>query len=179
MKNLFLLSLFCALIACKSKIDSTKILEGKESETEQSSEGKNQSENKVPYETIANEKQANSINQTTEKEVQEVEDRIFFAYDSSDLDVKSKEVLDIQSAWLRSDETIKVTIEGHCDERGTREYNLALGEKRANSAKKYLVNSGVSETRIKTISYGKERPSFLGDSQENLAKNRRAVTVIN
>jgi len=86
LKNLFLLSLFCALIACKSKIDSTKILEGKESETEQSSEGKNQSENKVPYETIANEKQANSINQTTEKEVQEVEDRIFFAYDSSDFD---------------------------------------------------------------------------------------------
>jgi peptidoglycan-associated lipoprotein len=84
-----------------------------------------------------------------------------------------------QAKWLKEHPAISMVIEGHCDERGTREYNIALGDKRANSAKSYLTSNGVDSARIKTISYGKERPAFFGTNEDVLAKNRRAVTVVN
>ena len=84
----------------------------------------------------------------------------------------------MQVEWLKQDGKIKVIIEGHCDKRGTREYNLALGQKRANATKEYLVNKGISSRRIKTVSYGKERPEYLGNGESIWKKNRRSVTII-
>ena len=91
-----------------------------------------------------------------------VGDRVFFNYDSSDLDSDAQELLQDQVAWLKQYSDVSVIVEGHCDERGTREYNLALGEKRAQSVKNYLISLGISSDRISTISYGKERPAVVG-----------------
>ena len=104
-------------------------------------------------------------------------DRVFFGTDESDLDPAARATLDSQAKWLAQYPNVKVTIEGHCDERGTREYNLALGDRRANSAKNYLASAGVAVSRINTISYGKERPDALGSDEAAWAKNRRAVTI--
>jgi len=105
-------------------------------------------------------------------------DRVLFDTDSSDIDSQARPILDSQAAWLAKYPNVRITIEGHCDERGTREYNLALGERRANSAKNYLASAGVDASRITTISYGKERPEALGSDESAWAQNRRAVTVI-
>jgi peptidoglycan-associated lipoprotein len=107
-----------------------------------------------------------------------VGDRVFFATDSSVVAGEGQSVLERQAAWLRQYEDVNVAIEGHADERGTREYNLALGERRANSAKDFLVGLGISPARISTISYGKERPSVLGHTSSAWSQNRRAVTVV-
>ena len=104
-------------------------------------------------------------------------DRIFFDLDSSDVDSNDQSTLQSQAAWLGKYAEKRITIEGHCDERGTREYNLALGERRANATKNALVALGVNATRITTISYGKERPDATGSDEEAFARNRRAVTV--
>lgn len=104
-------------------------------------------------------------------------DRIFFDTDKSDVDAADQATLESQAKWLAKYPTKRVTIEGHCDERGTREYNLALGERRANSTKNALAALGVDASRITTISYGKERPDATGSDEEAYAKNRRAVTV--
>ena len=106
-------------------------------------------------------------------------DRVFFDYDQTDIKPEGQQTLQKQAEWLRHYPNIAVTIEGHCDERGTREYNLALGERRAQAAKNVLVASGIPASRISTISYGKERPAVVGSSEESYAQNRRAVTVIN
>ncbi|NQV98112.1 MAG: peptidoglycan-associated lipoprotein Pal [Rhodospirillales bacterium] len=107
-----------------------------------------------------------------------VGDRVFFGFDEYTLDGKSRAVLDKQAAWLSANPSVTISIEGHCDERGTREYNLALGERRANSAKDYLVQLGVNPSRVRTISYGKERPVALGSTEGAWAQNRRSVTVV-
>ncbi len=104
-------------------------------------------------------------------------DRIFFDTDQYDVDASDRAILDSQVAWLRQYPNVRVTIEGHADERGTREYNLALGERRANAAKNYLASAGIDPSRITTISYGKERPDALGSDPTSWARNRRAVTV--
>ena len=106
-------------------------------------------------------------------------DRVFFAFDRSDITPEAQEILARQADWLRRYPNVTVTIEGHCDERGTREYNLALGERRAQAAKNVLVASGIPASRITTISYGKERPAVVGSSEEAYAQNRRAVTTVN
>ncbi len=105
-------------------------------------------------------------------------DRVFFALDSYALDSDSRRTLDAQATWLASNANVSVTIEGHADERGTREYNIALGDRRANAARDYLQSRGVSPSRMQTISYGKERPAVEGNSEEGYAQNRRAVTVV-
>ena len=106
-----------------------------------------------------------------------VKDRIFFATNESVLTTASRDTLRKQAAWLRKNSDITVVLEGHCDERGTREYNLALGERRANAAKDYLLTYGVASDRISVISYGKERPVDSGSSPLAWSKNRRSVTV--
>ncbi len=106
-------------------------------------------------------------------------DRIFFAFDRSDISAEARQTLARQADWLRRYPNVTVTIEGHCDERGTREYNLALGERRAQAAKNVLVAMGTPAARISTISYGKERPAVVGSTEEAYAQNRRAVTVVN
>lgn len=107
-----------------------------------------------------------------------VGDRVFFAFDKSDLSPEARATLDRQAAWLKKYASLTVTVEGHADERGTREYNLALGERRATAAKNYLVAAGVSANRVKIVSYGKERPAVLGSNEAAWAQNRRAVTVV-
>ena len=106
-----------------------------------------------------------------------VPDRVFFATNESILTTASRETLRAQAAWLRENSNINVVVEGHADERGTREYNLALGERRANSAKDYLMTYGVSSDRISVLSYGKERPVDGGSTPLAWSKNRRSVTV--
>ncbi len=108
-----------------------------------------------------------------------VGDRVFFNYDSSELDGDAQELLQDQVAWLKQYSDVSVIIEGHCDERGTREYNLALGEKRAQSVKNYLIGLGISADRVSTISYGKERPAVVGSNDGAWAQNRRSVTIVN
>ena len=106
-----------------------------------------------------------------------VPDRVFFATNESILTTKSRDTLRKQAAWLRKNSSINVVLEGHADERGTREYNLALGERRANAAKDYLMTYGISANRISVISYGKERPVDSGSNPLSWSKNRRSVTV--
>jgi len=106
-----------------------------------------------------------------------VPDRVFFATNETILTTASRETLRAQAAWLRQNSSINVVLEGHADERGTREYNLALGERRANSAKDYLMTYGISSDRISVLSYGKERPVDAGSNPLAWSKNRRSVTV--
>ena len=106
-----------------------------------------------------------------------VPDRVFFATNDTVLTTASRETLRKQAAWLRKNSSINVVLEGHADERGTREYNLALGERRANSAKDYLMTYGISSNRISVISYGKERPVDSASTPLAWSKNRRSVTV--
>lgn len=105
-------------------------------------------------------------------------DRIFFGFDQYNVDAEDQATLASQSQWLQRNPAVRVLLEGHADERGTRDYNLALGERRANAAKNYLASLGVDPSRIEVISYGKERPAELGSNEEAYAKNRRAVTVV-
>jgi peptidoglycan-associated lipoprotein len=106
-------------------------------------------------------------------------DRVFFPFDSSDITSEGQQILQRQAQWLRRYPNVSVTIEGNCDERGTREYNLALGERRAQAAKNVLVALGIPASRLATTSYGKERPSVPGSSEDAYAQNRNAITTVN
>lgn len=116
---------------------------------------------------------------TQEDLVVSVGDRVLFALDSYDLRAEARQTLEKQAAWLEQNPSVTVTVEGHADERGTREYNLALGEKRANSMRDYLIALGVNPNRIKTISFGKERPVDPRSTDDAWSKNRRGVLVVN
>ncbi|OPZ78413.1 MAG: Outer membrane lipoprotein Omp16 precursor [Alphaproteobacteria bacterium ADurb.Bin438] len=105
-------------------------------------------------------------------------DRVFFAYDKSSLSEEAIKTLRLQVEWLKANPEVNVQIQGHCDERGTREYNLGLGERRANVVKEYLVSRGVAASRVRTISYGKEKPAVFGANEAAWAQNRRSETVI-
>jgi len=111
--------------------------------------------------------------------VQNAGDRVFFALDHSDITPESQATLQRQADWLKRYGNVTVTVEGHCDDRGTREYNLALGERRAAAVKRVLVALGVPANRIQTVSYGKERPTVVGDNEQAWAQNRVGITVIN
>ncbi|UPY36326.1 peptidoglycan-associated lipoprotein Pal [Sediminicoccus sp. KRV36] len=110
--------------------------------------------------------------------VANIGDRVLFDTDRSSIRADQRPVLERQSRWMGQFPQVQVTVEGHADERGTREYNLALAQRRANSARDVLVAGGVAGTRIQTISYGKDRPDALGSNEESWARNRRAVTVV-
>jgi len=108
-----------------------------------------------------------------------VGDRVFFGFDQYNLTAEARATAQRQAAWLKANPTVTVAIEGHADERGTREYNLALGERRATAVKNYLVTLGVSASRVSTISYGKERPVAEGHNEQAWSQNRRGVMVVN
>lgn len=110
--------------------------------------------------------------------VANVGDRVFFDFDRATIRADQRPVLDRQGTWLQRYPAVTVTVEGHTDERGTREYNLALGQRRANAARDVLVANGIAGSRISTISYGKDRPASLGSNEESWSQNRRAVTVV-
>ena len=107
-----------------------------------------------------------------------VGDRVLFPIDQSDVDQSGKEILLGQVDWLQANADYKIIIEGHADERGTREYNLALGARRANSAREFLVSRGIESSRIQTVSFGKERPVELCSNENCYSENRRAVSVV-
>ena len=111
--------------------------------------------------------------------VANVGDRVWFAYDKSVVTPEGRQILQKQADWLKKYPNVTVTVEGHCDERGTREYNLALGERRATAVKNVLVALGIPANRMTTISYGKERPAVVGSNEAAWAQNRRGVTVVN
>ena len=110
--------------------------------------------------------------------VQKVGDRVFFELDSAVLGPEARRTLDRQATWLELFPEVEFVIEGHCDERGTREYNLALGERRANAVREYLIAQGVEPSRLRTLSYGKERPYAMTHNEEAWALNRRSVSVV-
>ena len=108
-----------------------------------------------------------------------VGDRVFFGYDRSDLTPQAQQTIEALAAWLGQYPQVTVTVEGHADERGTRDYNLALGERRATAVRDYLIALGTNANRLSTISYGKERPAVLGSNEDAWAQNRRGVFVVN
>jgi peptidoglycan-associated lipoprotein len=110
--------------------------------------------------------------------VANVGDRVLFDFDSSVVRADQRQILQRQAAWMGTHSAVRVQVEGHADERGTREYNLALGQRRAQAARDGLVAGGVNASRISTISYGKDRPAALGSDEASWAQNRRAVTVV-
>ena len=114
-----------------------------------------------------------------EQLINEVGDRVFFDFDKYNLKPEGRGTVEALAAWLNSRQGVTLTIEGHADERGTREYNLALGERRANSVKDYLIALGINAGRLTTISYGEERPAVPGSYEEAWAQNRRAEFVVN
>ena len=109
----------------------------------------------------------------------EIGDRVYFDTDKYNITSAAAFVLESQANWLKSTPGFQLIVEGHCDERGTREYNLALGEKRAQAVKNYLISLGISSDRVSTISYGKERPAVVGSNDGAWAQNRRSVTIVN
>ena len=115
--------------------------------------------------------------ETVEMLAIDVPDRVFFAYDSYSLSASAQATLNKQAKWLKANPSVAIAVEGHADERGTREYNLALGDRRASSVKDYLMSQGISSNRISTISYGKERPVKSGSNDTAWAQNRRSVSV--
>jgi len=133
------------------------------------------------YDTVKNEREAKKRNSKLYDSVEQVEvpDKVYFGFDEYSLTGDTKDALKLQADWLKQDTEINVIIEGHCDERGTKEYNYALGARRANAVKEYLIKKGVSSRRLKTVSYGKDRPAHLGQGERIWSKNRRAVTLIN
>ena len=119
-----------------------------------------------------------SSSMTKDEELVSIGNKVYFDFDSSALSADAKSTLNAQAAFLRSNPSVRITVEGHADERGTREYNLALGDRRASAARDFLVAQGIDGARIKTISYGKERPEMVGSNDEAWAKNRRSVSII-
>ncbi|MFK7968229.1 MAG: peptidoglycan-associated lipoprotein Pal [Rickettsiaceae bacterium] len=108
----------------------------------------------------------------------EIGNKVLFAYNTSSLSQEAQQSLMRQAQWLKAHPTFNITVEGHCDERGTREYNIALGERRAHAIKSFLMHNAVESDRIETISYGKERPAVIGDNEAAWSKNRRGVTAL-
>ncbi len=115
---------------------------------------------------------------TQEDLIVNVGDRVFFEFDSSELTVDAQATLDAQAAWLMQYPDTNITVEGHADERGTREYNLALGDKRAFSVYSYLAQSGIDTNRMEYVSWGKERPEVIGSDETAYSQNRRGVTLV-
>jgi peptidoglycan-associated lipoprotein len=109
----------------------------------------------------------------------QIGDRVFYDFDKSDLKPEARRTIERWAGFLRQYSNLSVTIEGHCDERGTREYNIGLGERRAAAAKNFLVSLGIDARRVSTISYGKERPAVLGSNEAAWSQNRRGVMVVN
>ena len=147
--------------------------------SDSSGSGSSSSDSSVEEGTISETAGSGIVKGSQEDLIVNVGDRVFFGYDSSDLDSDALELLQDQVAWLKQNSNVSVTIEGHCDERGTREYNLALGEKRAQAVKNYLIGLGINPDRVSTVSYGKERPAVVGSNDGAWAQNRRSVTIVN
>ncbi len=138
---------------------------------------------KMEEERLAAERAASLKNEAMQRDMMMAKNRflnenVYFDFDNATLDAVAQDLLKQKAMWLRDNPDANVVIEGHCDDRGTNAYNLALGERRAESAKAFLVNLGVAGARLTTISYGEEKPVDMGQNEESWAKNRRAVFVL-
>ena len=182
-----LVSLFAAallLAACESATDE-QAATGGEASTQQASadeqgsgDGQDGTSANGEDDSVESEQMQGPEGGTQEHLVVNVGDRVFFDFDNSDLTTEAEGTVERLAAWMKEYPATSVTIEGHADERGTREYNLALGARRANAVKDYMVVLGIDPNRIETVSYGEERPAVLGSNEKAWAQNRRAVFVV-
>ena len=136
------------------------------------------SDQKTTASTGAGATTAGPVPGSEEDLVANVGDRVFFAFDKSNLAPDAQATLDKQAGWLGKYQQVNVQVAGNCDDRGTEEYNLALGQRRANASRDYLVARGVTASRITTISYGKDRPTAMGDNEQAWAQNRNTITSV-
>lgn len=178
LKKILVLITLISIASCSSKMKQDSMVDSQDDFTVEDGMSSSAQDSYKPLESEQDAAAMNKNAQSQEDAV-EVKDRVFFAYDSSELSDEAKKILDVQTMWLKSDPSINITIEGHCDERGTREYNIALGERRANAAKDYLIANGIENSRMKVVSYGKEHPIYFGTDEAVVSKNRRAVAVVN
>ena len=178
----FLLSALLAFFvtACTTTPKDTADTSGSGSSSSSSSVSSSDSEEGTITETAGSGSESGTAVEPGSQEdlIVNVGDRVFFDYDSAELDADAQELLQHQAAWFKQHNITSITVEGHCDERGTREYNLALGEKRAQAVKNYLNGLTVFPV-INTISYGKERPAVIGSNDGAWSQNRRSVTKVN
>jgi peptidoglycan-associated lipoprotein len=180
LKNVFLVVIFSLIVtACATKKSVKTTTESSTTTTKAAETQKAETQKADPIEKLDALMQGDVYigSDTVGELASGVPDRVFFATNETILTTASRETLRKQAAWLRQNSDVTVVVEGHADERGTREYNLALGERRANAAKDYLMTYGVSSDRIKVLSYGKERPVDSGSNPLSWSKNRRSVTV--
>lgn len=168
-----------ALSACETTPEDTGSATGGGSGSAASTEAGGGSSSQVGTQELASRTPAGVRAGTQEDLVINVGDRVFFALDSHELRPEARATLEKQAEWLKQNPTVTVTVEGHADERGTRDYNLALGERRANAVRDYLVALGINGNRVKTVSFGKERPVDPRSTEEAWSKNRRGVMVVN
>ena len=173
------------LAACETaSIDSTEVVGSSNAVSTGSDAAASASSNISDSSTSASSGASSSTSadsgmQTPDEMLAKVGSTVYFGYDQSTLTAEAQATLDRQAAFLKANPTIRIVIQGHCDERGTREYNLALGDRRASASRDYLVAKGVNASRLTTISYGKERPAVGGSNDTSYALNRRAMSKIN
>ena len=181
LKVFMALSIFAYMQGCAKENMEDLVLNAEGRALSQGEEGSSSTEIEVE-ENIAQKIEMDDVETITQRltnELIEVGDRVFFDYDQSVIMDEGQETLLKQAQFLNKNTDILVTVTGHCDERGTREYNLALGERRASSVKNYLVSLGIDADRISIISYGKEKPSVAGHNDWAWSQNRTAITLIN
>ncbi len=183
---LFAVAFFLAACETASQTDTASTSDssassstGSASSSSGSSSGSSSSSDSSSSASSSSSSSASDAKATAESELAEIGNTVYFEYDSSALTSAAQAGLDRQAAFLKANPSVVVTIEGHCDERGTREYNLALGDRRASAARDYLIANGINAARLRTVSYGKERPAVVGSTETAWSKNRRAATVIN
>lgn len=175
-------SLFAALLlvaACETPPEETADSGGEGTTTAPTTTAPETTTSTTTTTTATTPEVAGIVPGSQEDLVVNVGDRIFFDFDKAVLKSAAQRTLTRQAEWMKQNSNVTVTVEGHADERGTREYNLALGERRATAVKNFLVALGVSPSRVATISYGKERPAALGHNDAAWSQNRRGVTVVN
>lgn len=180
-----LVGLLMGISACKKKTPEVDPMEPYPSETEMSQAGDQQAaggqtltEEELQAQRLREEEARNAMAAETARleaaKAQFVNEDVYFNFDDATLSAAARQVLQQKAAWLRENPGVSVLIEGHCDERGTAEYNIALGQRRAESVKNFLVNAGIAASRLTTVSYGEERPVDFGHNESAWAKNRRA-----
>jgi len=170
---------FSILISCTEKNKDNLLLEAEGGNTENIEQSSEIEVTDNEVQAIEMEEVELTIDEKLASELIDVGDRVFFGYDESTISAESSETLNKQYQFLLRNPDISITITGHCDERGTREYNLALGERRASAVKNYIVSLGIEPNRITVISYGKEKPTVEGHNDWAWAQNRAAITYIN
>ena len=181
LKNYLIFTLVIVLVSCTENTKNIPIT-GADVSSDSSNDGNTDVSNESNSSGISvsdNASEEKSKEEILVEELVEVGDRVFFDYDESRFKNEGVETLKRQAQFLSKNKSLTVRIEGHCDQRGTREYNLALGERRAFSVKNFLVSLGIQENRISVISYGKERPQSLDENEASWAQNRTAITIIN